>query len=66
MREGGREGGREGVFSAKLAMCLLYHGENKLHVQSASSLKQHSLGRHVNTFRRIILIPIQPVFALTP
>jgi len=32
---------------------------------SASLLKQQSMGRHVTPFGYIILIPIQPVFALT-
>jgi hypothetical protein len=33
---------------------------------NASSLKQQSLGRHVSPFGHIMLIPSQPVFALTP
>ena len=33
---------------------------------SASSLKQQSVGRHVAPLEHIILIPIQPVFALSP
>jgi hypothetical protein len=33
---------------------------------SASSLKQQSVGRLVAPLRHIILIPSQPVFALTP
>jgi len=33
---------------------------------SASSLKQQSAGRHVAPLRHIILIPSQPVFALSP
>ena len=32
---------------------------------SASSLKQHSTDRHVAPLRHIILIPSQPVFALS-
>ena len=32
----------------------------------ASSLKQQSTDRHVAPFRHIILIPSQPVFALSP
>jgi len=33
---------------------------------SASSLKQQSVGRHVSPLIHIILIPSQPIFALTP
>jgi len=33
---------------------------------SASSLKQQSAGRHVAPLGHIILIPTQPVFALSP
>jgi hypothetical protein len=33
---------------------------------SASSLKQQSAGRHVAPLGHIILIPSQPVFALSP
>jgi len=33
---------------------------------SASSLKQQFAGRHVAPLGHIILIPIQPVFALSP
>ena len=33
---------------------------------SASSLKQNSTGRHIALLRHIILVPSQPVFALTP
>ena len=63
-------------------ICQLRHGENKLmfhemirfvldqHAEldlySASSLKQQSADRHVSSFGHIILISIQPVFALTP
>ena len=32
----------------------------------ASTLKQHSADRHVATLGHIILIPTQPVFALSP
>ena len=35
------------------------------HFISASSLKQQSMGRHVSSLRKVILIPSQPVFALT-
>jgi hypothetical protein len=57
----------------------IYHDENKLFsmnfvldqraemdLYSASSLKQQSVGRHVASLGYIILIPSQPVFALTP
>jgi hypothetical protein len=40
------------------------HAELDFH--SASSLKQQSVGRHVTPLGHIILIPNQPVFALTP
>ena len=38
----------------------------KLDFYSASSLKQQSVGRHVAPLWHIILIPSQPVFALSP
>jgi hypothetical protein len=38
----------------------------ELDFYSASSLKQQSAGRHVAPLGHIILIPSQPVFALTP
>jgi len=38
----------------------------ELDFYSASSLKQQSEGRHVAPFGHIILIPSQPVFALSP
>jgi hypothetical protein len=38
----------------------------KLDFYSASSLKQQSAGRHVAPPRHIILIPSQPIFALSP
>jgi hypothetical protein len=38
----------------------------QLDFYSASPLKQQSLDRHVAPFRHIILIPSQPVFALSP
>jgi len=38
----------------------------ELHFYSASSLKQQSTDRHVAPLRHIILIPSQPVFALSP
>jgi hypothetical protein len=40
------------------------HAELVIH--SASSLKQQSADRHVITLGHIILIPSQPIFALTP
>ena len=40
------------------------HAELDFH--SASSLKQQSVKRHVVQLRHIILIPSQPVFALSP
>ena len=38
----------------------------ELDFYSASSLKQQSAGRHVDPLGHIILIPSQPVFALSP
>jgi hypothetical protein len=38
----------------------------ELDFYSASSLKRQSAGRHVAPLGHIILIPSQPVFALTP
>jgi hypothetical protein len=38
----------------------------ELDFYSASSLKQHSSGRHVAPLGHIILIPSHPVFAFTP
>jgi hypothetical protein len=35
-------------------------------IRSQSSLKQQSAGRHVAPLGHIILIPIQPVFAISP
>jgi hypothetical protein len=37
----------------------------ELDFYSASSLKQHSAGRHIAPLGYIILIPNQPVFALS-
>jgi len=38
----------------------------ELDLYSASSLEQQSAGRHVAPLGHIILIPSQPVFALSP
>jgi len=38
----------------------------ELDFYSASSLKQQSAGRHVDPLEHLILIPSQPVFALSP
>jgi len=48
----------------EIRFVLDQHAE--LDFYSASSLKQESAGRHVAPFGRIILIPSQPVFALSP
>ena len=65
------------LFSANSKKIQLYHGENKLifnemmmrsaelDLYSASSLKQQSMGSHVAPPGHIILIPSQPVFALS-
>ena len=45
--------------------CVLdQHAE--LDFYSAISLKQQSAGKHVAPLRHIILIPSQPVFAVSP
>ena len=66
------------LFNTNSAIFQLYHGENKLifrfvldqHAEldfySASSLKQQSADRHVAPLGHIILLPNQPVFALSP
>ena len=67
------------LFNAKWANFHLFHGKKKkknwreddyFHFvpdfYSASSMKQQSAGRHMGPLRHIILIPSQPVFALTP
>jgi hypothetical protein len=38
----------------------------RVHFYSANSLKQQSADRHVASLGHIILIPSQPIFALTP
>jgi hypothetical protein len=48
----------------KVHIVLDQHAE--LDFYSASSLKQQSADRHVAPLRHIILIPSQPVFALSP
>jgi hypothetical protein len=40
--------------------------QQQLDFYSASSLKQHSAGRHVVPFGHIVLIPSQPVFTFSP
>jgi hypothetical protein len=70
------------LFNANSAIFQLFHGKNKLiyndevcfvldqHAEldfySASSLKQQSADKHVAPLWHIILIPSQPVFALSP
>ena len=51
------------LFNANSAISQLYHGE--LDFYSASSLKQQSAERHVAPLGHIILIPSQPVFAIS-
>jgi hypothetical protein len=48
----------------EVRFALDLHAE--LDFYSASSLKQQSAGRHVAPLGHIILIPSQPVFALSP
>jgi hypothetical protein len=45
---------------------LVLDQDAELEFYTASSLKQQSVGRHVAPLGHIILIPSQPVFALTP
>ena len=70
------------LFNANSAIFQLFHGKNKLiyndevcsvldqHAEldfySASSLKQQSADKHVAPLWHIILIPSQPVCALSP
>jgi len=54
------------LLNANSAIFQLYHGENKLDFQSVSTLKQQSAGGQVAQLGHIILIPSQPVFALSP
>jgi hypothetical protein len=64
------------LFNAISAIVQLYHGENKiifnemmmmrLDFYSPSPLKQQSADRHVAPLGHNILIPSQPVFALSP
>jgi hypothetical protein len=51
-------------FDDEVHFVLDQHAE--LDFCSARSLKQQSTGRHVAPQRHIILIPSQPVFALSP
>jgi hypothetical protein len=48
----------------EIRFVLDQHGE--LDFYSVSSLKQQSVGRRVTLLGHIILIPSQPVFALSP
>ena len=52
------------LFDDEVRFVLDQHAE--LDFYSASSLKQQSANRHVAPLGHIILIPSQPVFALTP
>jgi hypothetical protein len=47
-------------------VCFVLNQHAELDFYSASPLKQLSTGNHVVLLGRIILIPSQPVFALTP
>ena len=47
-------------------VCFVLDQHAELDFYSASSLKQQSAGRHVTPLGHIILIPSQPVFALSP
>jgi hypothetical protein len=53
------------IFNEMIVRLVLdQHAE--LNFYSASSLKQQSAGRHVAPLEHIILIPSQPIFALSP
>jgi hypothetical protein len=45
---------------------LVVDQHSQLELYSANSLLQHSADRHVAPLGHIILIPSQPVFALSP
>jgi len=47
-------------------VCFIFDQHAELDFYSASSLKQQSAGRHIAPLGHIILIPNQPVFALSP
>jgi predicted alpha/beta hydrolase len=47
-------------------VCFVLDQHTELDFYSASSLKQQSAGRHVAPLGHIILIPSQPVVALSP
>jgi hypothetical protein len=47
-------------------VCFVLDQHAQLDFYSASSLKQHSVGRHIAPLGHINLIQSQPVFALTP
>jgi hypothetical protein len=53
-----------GVMDDEIRFVLGQHAEYDFYI--ASSLKQQSAGRHVAPHGHIILIPSQPVFALSP
>jgi hypothetical protein len=48
----------------EVRLVLAQHAE--LYFYNARSLKQQSASRHVTSLGHIILIPIQPIFALSP
>jgi len=52
------------LINDEIRFVLNQHAE--LDFYSASSLKQQSADKHVDPLGHIILIPSQPVFALTP
>jgi hypothetical protein len=46
-------------------VCFVLNQHAELDFYSANSLKQQCVGKHVAPLRHVILIPRQPVFALT-
>ena len=54
------------IINEMMMKSALYQTNMLSLIFSASSLKQQSAGRHVAPLEHIILIPGQPVFALSP
>jgi hypothetical protein len=54
-----------GVMVRVLALRFVLDHHAEVDFYSASSLKQQSAGKHVTPLEHLILIPSQPVFALS-
>ena len=60
-------GGNKLIFNEKMmGSAFILNQHDKLFFYSASALKQQSADRHVASLGYIILIPSQPIFALSP